>query len=644
MDKNTILGLVLIAAILIGFGVYNSNQNDKYQETRAKEQIQRDSIAQIENLRLQEEAAKHASNTTPADTTTSVLAEGADSLATYAPTYYLRDLDIAAAQDEEFYTLENELLKLTISNKGGRVYAAELKEYSAYGGSPLLLLNGEANIFAIDFYTNQALSTDMFAFTPENSIKHVTVSESDTLKNLTLRLSVDSLSYIEYTYSMRPNNYMVDLNVSMVGMDKHIPKRVTSVDLRWLQNAPQQEKGYKNENNNTLLAYRYPDSSVEELSGTSETDSESVKSKVQWVAFKQQFFSSILLCNESFLSADLSSTTYPEGNSDHLVKQFSATMSLPYNSNSAVQSYSLNFYFGPNGYRMLKSYDQDFEKLVPLGGWAFAWVNRWIIIPVFDFLNKFISNFGLIIFLLTILIKLVLFPLTRKSYISSAKMRVLKPEIDKINAKYPKKEDAMKKQQETMALYKRTGVSMMGGCLPMLLQLPFLIAMFRFFPASIELRQESFLWADDLSSYDSILNLPFNIPFYGDHVSLFALLMAITMFITSKMNMAQQSSAQQMPGMKFMMLYMMPIIMLCMFNNLSSALNYYFFLSNLITLIQTWVIRKWVVKDHELLAKMNARAAQQQPAKKSKFQQRLEDMQKQQQQIQKQRQQNQRKK
>ena len=268
---------------------------------------------------------------------------------------------------------------------------------------------------------------------------------------------------------------------------------------------------------------------------------------------------------------------------------------------------------------------------MPLGGWLIGWINRVIIINCFDFLNGFISNYGIIILLLTILIKLVISPLTLKSYLSTAKMRVLKPEIEKINAKYPKKEDALKKQQETMALYKKTGVSMFGGCLPMLLQFPILFAMFRFFPASFELRQQSFLWADDLSTYDSVLNLPFSIPLYGDHVSLFALLMAISMFFYSKITMNQMPSNDGMPGMKFMQLYFMPLFLLVLCNNFSSGLSYYYMLSNFITIIQTWVIRKYFVDEKALYAKLQAKAASSKPAKKSKFQQRLDELYKQQQ-------------
>ena len=292
-----------------------------------------------------------------------------------------------------------------------------------------------------------------------------------------------------------------------------------------------------------------------------------------------------------------------------------------------------DFYFGPNDYRTLKSYDLNYEKIIPLGGWMVSWFNRLVIIPVFDFLGKFISSYGIVILILTLLIKLLLSPLTIKSYKSTAKMQVLKPEIDKLNEKYPKQEDAMKKQQAMMNLYQKAGVSPMGGCLPMLLQMPILFAMFRFFPASIELRQQSFLWAKDLSAYDSIVDFGFNIPLIGDHISLFAFLMAASMFLYSKMSSAQMSDGG-MPGMKFMSLYLMPIMMFFICNNLSSALSYYYFLSNLITMAMTWYIRKYVVTEDKVRAAMAAASIK--PKKKSKWQMRLEEAQRMQEQMQKQ--------
>ena len=346
------------------------------------------------------------------------------------------------------------------------------------------------------------------------------------------------------------------------------------------------------------------------------------------MAFKQQFFSSILIAGNDFQNATLQYETFAPGSGN--IKQFHAQLSVPYTPQT--DSYGFSFYFGPNKYSTLKKYDDlHLQRLVPLGGWIIGWVNRWLVIPTFDFLGKYIANYGLIILLLTIFIKIIISPLTYKSYLSTAKMRLLKPEMDKINEKYPKQEDAMKKQQAMMALYKSAGVNPMGGCLPLLIQFPILIAMFRFFPASIELRGKSFLWADDLSSYDSILHLPFDIPFYGDHVSLFALLMAVSVFITSKISYSQTAQAgPQMAGMKFMMLYLMPLMLLFWFNNYSSGLSYYYLVSNIITMGQTFGFR-YIVNEDKLHQRMKENARK--PKKMSKFQQRYEELMKQREQL-----------
>ncbi len=365
------------------------------------------------------------------------------------------------------------------------------------------------------------------------------------------------------------------------------------------------------------------------LNARNSSVSEDVKTRISWIGYKQQFFSTFLVSDDNFLNAQLESNKIEDGLN---IKQFSSRIALPVD-NAANDEHNLKMYFGPNHFNTLKAYEYGFEDVVPLGGWIIKWINRYVIIFLFDLLDNKIASYGLIIFLLTIIIKLVFFPLTYKSYLSQAKMRVLKPQIDEINKKYPKKEDAMKKQQTTMALYKKVGVSPMGGCLPMLIQFPFLIAMFRFFPASFELRQKSFLWAEDLSTYDSIIDLPFSIPMYGDHISLFTLLMAASLFLTSRMNSAQMGDANaSMPGMKFMTLYMMPVMLLVIFNNHSAGLSYYYLLSNVITLSQTLIIRR-TVDDEAILRKLNEHAKK--PVKKSKFQAKLAAMTKQQQQLQK---------
>ncbi|MDR0419977.1 MAG: membrane protein insertase YidC [Prevotellaceae bacterium] len=617
MDKNTVTGLVLIVAIIIGFGIFNSKQAAKYNEEKRVQ----DSISHVREINSRQELLLTDSlNTLTGDT----LQPTVDTV-----------LQAVIQKDEEFYTIENDLLKLTLTNIGGRIYSAELKGFFTYSKKPLILFSGKDNDFSFEFYANQAVSTSKMAFEPAVNETQIVMNETDTVISFPLRLALGN-GYIEYVYKIRQGSYLVDLDVHFVGLQDYIEKRETSMGLRWTMNSPQQEKGFSNENNYTDLAYRFPDeTSIEKLSGRSAEKSEKLRSvKINWIAYKQQFFSAILINKNNFDGAELSFKTYNERNIDSLVKRFETYTTVPYNSMVANQDYALSFYLGTNHYNTLHSYELKFEKLVPISWIGIdGLINKYIIIPVFNFFENFISNYGIIILILTVLIKLIIFPFTRKSYVSMAKMRLLKPEIDKIAAKYPKKEDAMKKQQETMALYKKNGASMFGGCLPMLLQFPILIAMFRFFPSSFELRQKAFLWADDLSGFDSVLNLPFSIPFYGDHVSLFALLMAISMFFYTKITMSSQSQSQNsMPGMKFMSLYFMPVMMLCFCNNFSSGLSYYYLLSNMITIGQMWFIRKYIVKDEDLLRKMQEHAKQ--PIKKSKFQMKLEEMQRQQQQLQ----------
>lgn len=620
MNKNTLIGLLVIGLLLFGFSWYNNKQ---YTE-RIQEQQRQDSIA-MANAPKQEPSPTGESlvqGQLPPDTAALTNAEPAHSVLGAA-------YDAQLKGKEEFYTLENKLFILTFSNKGGRIAAAQLKDYKKYNGDPLMLFTEEGSRFNLNLFAPEQINTADFFFTPQ--------IVSDT--SIAFRLYADSVSYLEYVYTIRPDNYLMDMKIDLSHFKGKIVPNQPDVTLAWNIVSPQEEKGFQNENNYTTISYKYPgETSIEELGMSTGTKEESISTKVQWVAFKQQFFSSIIVANDNFSAADLKYNTFPP--TDKNIKDFSALLTLPYST--ATDGYNLQFYFGPNKFSVLKKYgDMEFQKLVPLGWWIIGWINRYVVIPVFDFLGSYISNFGIVILILTVLIKLLIFPLTYKSYLSTAKMRLLKPDIDKLNEKYPKKEDAMKKQQAVMQLYKSAGVNPMGGCLPLLIQFPILIAMFRFFPASIELRGKSFLWADDLSSYDSIWTFPdgFSIPFYGDHVSLFALLMAVSLFITSKINYSQSAgmSSQQMPGMKFMMLYLMPVMLLVWFNNYSAGLCYYYLLANLITIGQTYAFRYYLVDDKKLHAQMQENSKK--PVKKSKWQMRLEEMQKQQEAMRKQQQQ-----
>jgi YidC/Oxa1 family membrane protein insertase len=414
---------------------------------------------------------------------------------------------------------------------------------------------------------------------------------------------------------------MIGYTVNFVGMEQYIAMNTKEMNIDWKARLHRMEKSLENEKLNTTIHFRHSDAEVDYLK-ESKDDEQIINTRVKWVSFKQQFFSTTLIAGDMFQNARMKKTREPEKEQNY-IDYMEATLSLPFNPATDKQL-DMSFYFGPNKYNIMRKYKLDLERQIPLG-WSFflmQWINRFAVLPVFNFLEGFNLNYGIIILILTILLKIVLFPIAYKTYLSSAKMKLLKPEIDEIGTKFPKKEDAMKKQQATMALYKKAGVNPMAGCVPMLLQFPILLAMFRFFPASIELRQEAFLWAEDLSSYDSVLDLPFTIPFYGDHVSLFTLLMTISTIIYTKINNDMMSTGNQMPGMKTMM-YLMPIMFLGFFNSFASGLSYYYLLANLLTFAQMYMIKGFVNE-----AKLHAQIQEnkKKPVKKSNFQKKLEDM------------------
>jgi YidC/Oxa1 family membrane protein insertase len=603
MDKNSIIGLLLIGGILIGYTWLT-----KPSEEELKAMKTRDSIAQVERLQnekleaerveaLQKQYAEQKKDT-------AALKEAYGSFAN------------AINQKEESITLENQLVKLTLNTKGGGISAVQLKDFQTHDSLPLMLWEEKNSKFGLTFYAeNKSMNTQDLIFTPVDAQK--TVDASNGQKAVSMRLYAGS-GYIEYKYTLAPDSYMMNFDINVVGMQDVISMNQRDITFNWAADIPSQEKGRKFENQYTALYYKFFEDDVDYLSAGG-NDEENLTTKVKWLAFKQQFFSSVLIADETFKGINLKSTSMDENSP--ILKNFSAELSLPYQGNGN-QSYPMKFYFGPNKYKTLKKYGGDIElqSLVDLGWKMFAWVNKWFVIPIFNFLEKYIGNYGIIILILTVIIKLILAPLTYKSYLSTAKMKVLKPQIDEINERIPK-DKAMERQQATMALYKKAGVNPMGGCLPMLVQFPILIALFRFFPASIELRQKSFLWATDLSSYDSIVDLGFHIPMYGDHISLFCLLMAATNLIYTRMN-SQMQTSQQMPGMQAMM-YLMPIMFLVWFNNYASGLSYYYFIATLFTVVQTWAIRKYLVDDEKVLAMLEANKKK--PQKKSKFQQRLEE-------------------
>ena len=597
--SSSVLGFALIGIILLAFSWYNTKQMEKRQEealARSEYSVPDSTFSYDTDLAASVDSIEAGS-------------EGSETEKIYG---YLYDAEPTAT---EYHTLENGNVSFTVSTKGAQPYEVVIKDYYKYDSTALTLVRPGRSLFNLEVNADQWVDTDDLNFK--------NVEKTDT--TLVMRLEFDEGSWMDVIYHLPADSYMVDCNLRFVNMDKVLEHSTNEVKLKWVLDVPRLEKGYQNEKNYSGVAYKYLNSdNVKNIGQRKDSTHESFNSSLRWFGFQQQFFSAILLADNGFPAGELVNKFYPEGNAGGDLMQSGAEMSLALGNRSPMYDIPLHFYFGPNHFYTLKSYGENFEKIIPLGGKVIGTISRYVIIPAFNWLSRFISSYGLIILILTIIIKLVISPLTWKSYMSSAKMKVLQPEIQKINEKYPKQEDAMKKQQATMDLYRKADVKLLGGCLPILLQFPILWAMFRFFPASIELRQQGFLWCHDLSAYDSILDFGFKIPLYGDHISLFALLMAVTMWGYSKMTMGQMSGQQQMPGMNFMQLWLMPIMMLFICNNLSAGLSYYYMLSNVITIGQNWAIRKWFVDEKKIYEDIRKKTESKDAPKKSKFQQRLD--------------------
>ena len=616
MNKNTIIGFILIGITLFGFTWYQSKEYEK----QVAYQAQVDSIARAERA-AQYIADSIAGRLPVADT----LAGGARPVYE-APVAIYKDslLEAAHSGQESIYTIANDKIEVAFTTKGAQPYSVKVQNYRTYDSTDLYLFKPGNSEMGIGIYTGENINTKDFVFQ---------LTEK-TDSSIVMRLPFRNGGYIQQKYTLRPGTFVVSNELSFIGMEGVIPRNVSYYDFDWDVTIPRMEKGYKNEVQYSKVDYYFGGDKKPEEIGRGRNADKRIENRVEWFAFQQQFFSAIMRPVNQFASGELAINFIEEDDPSHNLMDCAAKMRGDFKvSNNVV--INNEFYFGPNHYKTLKSYGQKYEKIIPLGGWMGGWFTKWVIIPLFDFLHKFISNFGIIILLMTLFIKIVVLPFAYKSYSSSAKMQALKPEMDKLNAKYPKQEDALKKQQATMDLYKRAGVNPMGGCLPMLLQLPILWAMFRFFPASIELRQQPFLWADDLSAYDTIPLLDFGtrIPLLGDHISLFALLMAVSMFLYSKITTQGQMSSNDpnTASMRFMSVWMMPIMMFFICNSLSSGLTYYYLLSNLITMIETWIIKKFFVRPEDVLAKLKASEGKPQP--KSKWQQRLEEAQKMQRQM-----------
>ncbi|MBQ3247134.1 MAG: membrane protein insertase YidC [Alistipes sp.] len=639
MDKKSIIGIVLTSLIFVGFAIYTSKQQQDYQQKL------REYNAYMAQQEQTVQSTPDVVNTSAVEGEAVVSREEREQQLAVAR--YGATLAGLRGGEAQIVTLENDCLKVDFSSLGGQIVDVQLKEYTRYAPKDernelVKMFDPESAKFDMSFFVKNGVN-NVKVNTSEYNFEVLPVEQNDSLQRLTMRLPLGEGAYYVYEYtlyreSVPSRDYMIDFKVRLENMAPLMASQ-SSIAIDWSNRSYQNERGFKNENMYTTIAYRLPgESSIEELGMSEESKSDDVSSSVNWVAFKQQFFSSVFIAPKNVTYAKMEFDTAKPGSG--YIKDFSAEMSVPYDAQ--IEGYDFSFYFGPNKYAVLKKITDEngdkiaLERLIPLGWGIFGWVNRWFVIPVFDFLRQFIPSFGIIILILALLVRLIIFPLTYKSYLSTAKIRVIQPEIAALNEKYPREEDAMKKQQATMELYKKAGINPMGGCLPMLIQMPILIAMFRFFPASIELRGQSFLWADDLSSYDSVLNLPFNIPFYGDHVSLFCLLMAVALFIFSYINYNQSSASQpQMVGMKFMMVYMMPLMMIFWFNDYSSGLNYYYFLSSLLSMAQTFLIRT-MVDDNKVHAMIQANAKKNTQGKKSRFQQRYEELMHQQEEMQKQ--------
>lgn len=622
MDKNTLTGLLLIIVILVGFSFLNKPSK---KELAARQEQQRiDSITiskQIENRALQ--LSDSLSNTSATQNQTPVNQDSLSQLK-YGAFAALTKGD--ATSDK----IENDLMELTLSSKGGRIASVRLKEFENKDSLPLILFHENESAFNFSFFTadNRLINTSDLLF---NKV------ESNNPLQFIYRLTISESSSLDFIYTLKRDDYMMDFQIKGNNLQTILPANTNSLDFNWAIRIPQQEQGRTFEERNSQLDYKFLQDDIENLSASKE-DSKSVDTKVHWVSFKDQFFTSIVICDKGFTTNELKSKV--EDASSPYLKSYTQKSAIEFDLRGS-QTADLKFYFGPIKYATLARYDKgvpaekkmDLEKIIPLGGSLFRWVNTLIILPLFNFFGSFITNYGVIILLLTLVIKIIIFPFTWKSSVSTAKMRVLQPQILEINARFPGSEKAAERSQATMAFYKQVGVSPMGGCLPMLFQMPILFAMFSFFPSSIELRHQSFLWAHDLSTYDVLVQWSGNIPlvtkYFGNHVSLFCLLMTITNLVYTHINLQTQPSTTQMPGMKTMS-YMMPVMFLFMFNQYSAGLSLYFFVSTLITIFQTYAFR-WFTDEEKLLAQLNENKKK--PIKKSGFAARLEQMQKDQQKM-----------
>lgn len=601
-DFNSFIGMLLLGGILLWW--VNTREPETTPETSTE---------------VQTEQVTESSTTATSDDTTEI---ANDSLKQIALQNKLGAFAYGALTSKEGTTvLENNLVKLTIDNKGGQIKEALLKNFKTYDSLPLYLVKNNNASFNINFGTtdNRTLNTQELLFTPS-------LTNNGDSQVLSMKLKVAENQFLEYRYEMKANDYRVGFAVRSQGLSNVI-NGSQQINLDWKLNAYRQEKSMKTENTMYSWYYFKADNEVDYIRpGKSE-----VVNDINWVSFKQHFFSSVLFSDTALNNATLTSTDLVKDQEKDTVFTKAYELKTPLALNNGELNYNMQWFYGPTDYNLLKTYKgTDLDETADLGWGIFGTLNRYVFYPVFNMLKGFIGNYGLIIILMTIVVRIIMSPVLYKSYLSSAKMKVIRPEMEEINKKYPGNENALKRQQEIMAVQRKAGVSMMSGCIPALLQMPVFFALFKFFPTNIDFRQKSFLWANDLSSYDTIFNLPFPIPFYGNHVSLFPILASIAIFFYMKMNQSQQANMQAppqegMPDMSKMMkwmIYFSPIMMLFFFNNYASGLSLYYFISNLLTIAIMLVIKNFVIDEDKIHAQIEENKKK--PVKKSKFRERLD--------------------
>ncbi len=615
LDRNSIIGFLIIAGLLIWMMLNNINKEQesivKDNQKAEKEQIDAVKADTIEKAIVEHQEENDSLGTIKA----SKLKESLGSFA-YSGS-------LASAQGGST-VVKNEVISLTVTNKGGAIenlQVNDFKRFSKNSGEIVELIKDNNAKFNLELHTNdnRVFNTKDLYFEPE-------LTKEGENQVLSMRLKASESQFLEYRYVLKPNEYMMDFSIRSQGLNK-IVDLSKNPQLDWEMKTFRNEKSIAYENRYTRLAYEYENGKDNDLSPTSKLDDKTVKD-VSYIAFKQHFFTSILLTETPFTTVALSSENLvkDEATDTIFTKQFAAVLPLEYKNGEL--NYAMNLYYGPSDYKILKSYKKNLDKIVPLGWGIFGWINRFLFIPAYSFLSSFIPH-GIAIIVFTILVRLAMSPITYKSYLSQAKMKVIRPEVNELNEKF--KDDPMKKQQETMKLYSKAGVNPMAGCIPALLQIPIFYSLFQFFPSAFELRQKSFLWADDLSSYDAVIQLPFTIPFYGNHVSLFPLLASIAIFFYMRMTTGdQQMAAPQQEGMPDMgkmmkiMIYISPIMMLVFFNNYASGLSLYYFISNSITIGIMYVIKNHIVKEGRIKEQIEVNKTKQKP--KSKFQRKMQEM------------------